>query len=52
MTERYPYNRPYWVGQWQPWPCGRCAKEVDNVDPHECADICPQHEIDHTKETK
>lgn len=33
---RYPLDRPRWLGEWQPWPCGRCGKQVDNAEPHEC----------------
>lgn len=33
---RFPSDRPGWLGSGQPWPCGRCGREVDDEDPHEC----------------
>jgi len=33
---RYPTGRPGWLGTYQPWPCGRCGKEEDAADPHDC----------------
>lgn len=37
---RFPTNRPGWLGDYQPWPCGRCGKDVDASERHECPDIC------------
>lgn len=33
---RYPDGRPGWLGEWQPWPCGRCGREVDGAEKHAC----------------
>lgn len=33
---RYPSDRPGWLGEFQPWPCGRCRKEVDDDSKHDC----------------
>lgn len=33
---RYPTERPSWLGMYQPWPCGRCGREVDDSEPHAC----------------
>lgn len=35
-AKRYPTDRPRWLGTGQPWPCGRCGREVDDEDPHTC----------------
>ncbi len=33
---RLPQGRPGWLGEYQPWPCGRCGDEVDDADRHDC----------------
>lgn len=33
---RYPVDRPGWLGMYQPWPCGRCGREVDDSELHAC----------------
>lgn len=38
---RYPAGRPYWLGMYQPWPCGRCGREVDDSEPHACRSDLP-----------
>ena len=43
--KRFPEGRPSWLGEWQPYPCGRCGREVDDVAPHECAErVADRHE--------
>ena len=32
----YPADRPRWLGEFQPWPCGRCGREVDDSERHRC----------------
>ncbi len=32
----YPERRPGWLGEYQPWPCGRCGTEQDDSGPHNC----------------
>jgi hypothetical protein len=44
---RYPTNRPGWLGEGQPWPCGRCGKEEDNLDKHACPEVCTIHGVKH-----
>ena len=36
---RYPSNRPNWLGRDQPYPCGRCGREEDDAEPHECVPV-------------
>lgn len=50
VERRYPANRPNWLGTWQPWPCGRCGKEVDNAEAHDCPSVCVIHGVDHEAE--
>jgi hypothetical protein len=33
---RYPTGRPGFLGEYQPWPCGRCGNEVDDSERHDC----------------
>jgi hypothetical protein len=33
---RYPSDRPGWLGEFQPFPCGRCLQEVDDDSKHDC----------------
>lgn len=33
---RRPARRPGWLGEYQPWPCGRCGREVDDSAQHYC----------------
>lgn len=32
----YPTKRPGWLGEFQPWPCGRCGEVVDDSKRHPC----------------
>jgi hypothetical protein len=34
--ERFPHCRPGWLGDFQPWPCCRCSRDVDYDSPHVC----------------
>ena len=38
---RYPADRPGWLSEYQEWPCGRCGREVDASEPHECMPGAP-----------
>lgn len=33
---RYPTGRPKFLGEYQPWPCGRCGGEHDDSERHNC----------------
>lgn len=44
---QYPANRPGWLGEWQPYPCGRCGKDVDDTEKHPCPRICTVHGVEH-----
>lgn len=37
--QRYPEGRPYWLGEYQPWPCERCGTEVDAHELHRCVPV-------------
>jgi hypothetical protein len=32
----FPADRPGWLGEHQPWPCGSCGTEQDDSGPHSC----------------
>lgn len=36
---RYPQDRPGFLGEGQPWPCGRCGKEEDDLSQHDCRPV-------------
>ncbi len=38
---RYPANRPGWLGTYQSWPCGRCGRDVDDSQKHQCSPTDP-----------
>lgn len=37
--QRWPTDRPGWLGTGQPWPCGRCGREVDDESSHTCVTV-------------
>lgn len=36
VDQRFPTDRPGWLGEWQSWPCGRCGREVSDAVQHDC----------------